>query len=160
MADDASRADGGEHAFGRFDDPSLELAARRTGMSFQRTRMSADRTLMSVIRTSLSLISFGFTIYQFFEKMQEQNLIRTSRAPRTFGEALIYLGIAMVVAGIAFHIQFMLGLRRSRAAMVDDGLLHGESHFPPSFTLAVAILLLLLGIAAVASLSLHVGPFS
>ena len=34
---------------------SIELAARRTGMSFQRTRMSADRTLMSVIRTSLSL---------------------------------------------------------------------------------------------------------
>ena len=38
---------------------SVELSARRTGMSFQRTRMSADRTLMSVIRTSLSLISFG-----------------------------------------------------------------------------------------------------
>ena len=41
---------------------SVELSARRTGMSFQRTRMSADRTLMSVIRTSLSLIGFGFTI--------------------------------------------------------------------------------------------------
>ena len=37
---------------------SVELASRRTGMSFQRTRMSADRTLMSVIRTSLSLIGF------------------------------------------------------------------------------------------------------
>ena len=41
---------------------SVELSARRTGMSFQRTRMSADRTLMSVIRTALSLIGFGFTI--------------------------------------------------------------------------------------------------
>ena len=49
---------------------SVELSARRTGMSFQRTRMSADRTLMSVIRTSLSLISFGFTIYQVFEKLR------------------------------------------------------------------------------------------
>lgn len=39
---------------------SVELSARRTGMSFQRTRMSADRTLMSVIRTSLSLIGFRF----------------------------------------------------------------------------------------------------
>ena len=32
--------------------------------------MSADRTLMSVIRTSLSLISFGFTIFQVFEKLR------------------------------------------------------------------------------------------
>ncbi len=50
---------------------SVELSSRRTGMSFQRTRMSADRTLMSVIRTSLSLISFGFTIFQVFEKLHE-----------------------------------------------------------------------------------------
>ena len=55
---------------------STELASRRTGMSFQRTRMSADRTLMSVIRTSLSLISFGFTIYQFFEKLQNMIVMR------------------------------------------------------------------------------------
>ena len=52
---------------------SDELSARRTGMSFQRTRMSADRTLMSVIRTSLSLISFGFTIFQVFERLRENN---------------------------------------------------------------------------------------
>jgi putative membrane protein len=44
--------------------------------------------------------------------------------------------------------------------MVEEGLVHGESHFPASFTLVVAILLLFLGIAAVASVSLHIGPFS
>jgi putative membrane protein len=146
--------------FARFDDPSVELSARRTGMSFQRTRLSADRTLMSVIRTSLSLISFGFTIYQFFKHLEDAKLVSTSRAPRNFGEALIYLGIAMIAVGIVFHIQFMIGLRRQRAAMVEDGLLHGESHFPASFTLMVAILVLLIGIAAVASVSLHEGPFS
>ena len=52
------------------DHVSVELSARRTGMSFQRTRMSADRTLMSAIRTSLALISFGFTIFQFFQKLK------------------------------------------------------------------------------------------
>src|ERR1700761_4849301 len=79
------------------DQVSVELSSRRTGMSFQRTRLSADRTLMSVIRTSLSLISFGFTIYQFFEKVQREapNDMHV-RAPRNFGETLIYLGIAMV----------------------------------------------------------------
>ncbi len=53
------------------DQINTELSARRTGMSFQRTRMSADRTLMSVIRTALSLISFGFTIYQVFQKLRD-----------------------------------------------------------------------------------------
>ncbi len=64
------------------DDISVELSSRRTGMSFQRTRMSADRTLMSVIRTSLSLISFGFTIFQVFEKMKDHNVITHAGARR------------------------------------------------------------------------------
>src|SRR5262247_4314971 len=79
---------------------SVELAARRTGMSFQRTRMSADRTLMSVIRTSLSLIGFGFTIYQVFQKLLEAQVLRSSAAPLRFGSALVFLGIAMLVVGI------------------------------------------------------------
>src|SRR5690606_31960406 len=75
------------------DGISVELSSRRTGMSFQRTRMSADRTLMSVIRTSLSLISFGFTIFQFFQKMQEADVLSGVNAPRNFGVALVALGI-------------------------------------------------------------------
>jgi putative membrane protein len=141
------------------DDPSTELSARRTGMSFQRTRMSADRTLMSVIRTSLSLISFGFTIYQFFEHLQESNVVGRSRAPRNFGVALIYLGVAMVVVGIIFHLQFMRGLRDLRENMKREGLIHGESHFPGSFTLVVALMLLALGVAALINLRSHTGPF-
>ena len=140
-------------------DPSTELAARRTGMSFQRTRMSADRTLMSVIRTALSLISFGFTIYQFFEKLKDENLVRSTHAPRNFGMALIWLGIGMVLVGIIFHLQFMRGLRDQRREMTREGLIHGESRFPASYTLIVAVLLLLLGLAAIASLSFRTGPF-
>ena len=62
------------------DEISVELSSRRTGMSFQRTRMSADRTLMSVIRTSLSLISFGFTIFQVFEKLRDPGDLACRRA--------------------------------------------------------------------------------
>ena len=141
------------------DDISVELSSRRTGMSFQRTRMSADRTLMSVIRTALSLISFGFTIFQFFGHLQTERVLSASHAPRNFGLGLIYLGVAMLVAGITFHIQFMLGLRRQRAEMAGEGLIHATSHFPASFTLVVAILLLCLGIAAIVSLGFGVGPF-
>ena len=66
------------------DDISVELSSRRTGMSFQRTRMSADRTLMSVIRTSLSLISFGFTIFQIFEKLRDAQRHRARRVGPQF----------------------------------------------------------------------------
>jgi len=142
------------------DEISVELASRRTGMSFQRTRMSADRTLMSVIRTSLSLISFGFTIYQFFRGLQGENVLHASRAPRNFSLTLVWLGVAMVGVGILFHIQFMLGLRRERRDMKREGLIHGESRFPGSYTLAVAILVLLLGLGVVANLTFKAGPFS
>ena len=65
--------------------PDLGRAVvRRTGMSFQRTRMSADRTLMSVIRTSLSLISFGFTIFQVFQKLQGGRHDRACRGAAQF----------------------------------------------------------------------------
>src|SRR5262252_11094942 len=87
---------------------SHELAARQTGMSFQRTRLSGDRTLMSVIRTSLSLIGFGFTIFQFFQKLRDQSIITGAQAPRNFGFALVILGIAMLILGIVYHVQFML----------------------------------------------------
>jgi uncharacterized membrane protein YidH (DUF202 family) len=137
-----------------------EMSSRRTGMSFQRTRMSADRTLMSVIRTSLSLISFGFTIYQFFQRLQEKNVIAGgSHAARNFGTALVYLGVVMVVVGIVYHVQFMLQLRRERERMHADGLIHAQSRFPVSFTLLVALALLAIGLAAVVSLTFNVGPF-
>ena len=127
-------------------------------MSFQRTRRSADRTLMSVIRTSLSLISFGFTIYQVFEKMRDGGMLTHAAAPRNFGTALVLLGIAMLVLGILYHVQFMIGLRQEREAMRLEGLIHAESRFPTSMTLIVAFLLLALGIAAIASMVFQAGP--
>jgi putative membrane protein len=138
---------------------SVELSSRRTGMSFQRTRMSADRTLMSVIRTSLSLISFGFTIFQVFEKLRDQNVITHAGAARNFGVTLVGLGIIMLIGGIVYHLQFMMHLRHQRDAMIADGLVHGESKFPVSLTLLTAVILLLIGIAAIVSMIFNIGPF-
>src|ERR1700743_1222689 len=121
------------------DEVSVELSSRRTGMSLQRTRLSADRTLMSVIRTSLSLIGFGFTIYQFLGKLKEGH--GADASPRNFGMAMVSLGIAVLVIGIVYHGQFMLGMRVERHQLVKAGLVHGESHFPVSFTLIAAVLL-------------------
>ena len=138
---------------------SVELSSRRTGMSFQRTRMSADRTLMSVIRTSLSLIGFGFTIFQVFQKLYEAKILQRDQEPRNFGMALVLLGITMLVLGIIYHGRFMLGLRRERQKMKADELIHGESQFPVSMTLIVALLLLLVGLLAIVSMVFSVGPF-
>ena len=138
---------------------STELASRRTGMSFQRTRMSADRTLMSVIRTSLSLIGFGFTIFQVFQKLHEAQVLKSAAAPRHFGIALVALGITMLVVGIGYHVIYMVGLRRERAQLKADGLIHAESQFPVSLTLMVALLLLAIGFLAIVSMVFGVGPF-
>lgn len=141
-------------------DTSTLLSMRRTGMSFQRTRMSTDRTLMSVIRTSISLISFGFTISQFFSKLRQADMLKGAQdAPKNFGLALVWLGIGMLVLGIVYHLQFMVGLRRLRAEMKSEGLIYGESHFPASMTLFVALALLVVGILAMLSIQLDVGPF-
>jgi putative membrane protein len=140
---------------------STELAARRTGMSFQRTRLSADRTLMSVMRTSLSLIAFGFTIYQFFQHLREAGTLTTAPgAPRDFGLSLVILGVCLLVVGLVYQIRFMAGLRTLRKEMKAQGLIHGETAFPVSYTMVVAVLLLLLGLTAFVSMSLDVGPFS
>jgi putative membrane protein len=138
---------------------NTELSMRRTGMSFQRTRMSADRTLMSVIRTSLSLIGFGFTIYQFFNRLKESGVLHgTAAGERNFGTGLVLVGIGMLVLGIGYHVRFMLELRRQRAEMTADGLIHGHSNFPTSLVLIVAVILLLLGLFTALSMILRAGP--
>ncbi|QKC73555.1 DUF202 domain-containing protein [Mesorhizobium loti] len=129
-------------------------------MSFQRTRMSADRTLMSVIRTALSLISFGFTIFQVFQKLRDAGTLAHAAAPRNFGVTLVLLGILMLVVGIIYHILFMAGLRHERKVMRDAGLIHAESGYPVSFTLLTAVILLLIGLVAISSMIFNVGPFT
>ncbi len=122
--------------------------------------MSADRTLMSVIRTSLSLISFGFTIYQFFERMSETKAVTAgSGQARRFGLSLVLLGLVMLLLGIGYHLAFMKGLRGEREMLRAQGLIHAESQFPRSYTLVVALLLLVVGLLAVMSLAFHIGPF-
>ncbi len=140
-------------------DVNTELSARRTGMSFQRTRLAEDRTLMAVIRTSLSLIGFGFTIHQFFQRLHERDVITTAAAPRHFAVTLVALGVAMLILGIIYHVQFMLGLRHLRESMREEGLIRGETVFPVSLTLITAFLLLVVGVAAFFSMEFKIGPF-
>jgi putative membrane protein len=138
---------------------STELAGRRTGMAFQRTRLAAERTLMGVIRTSLSLIGFGFTIFQFFEKLKSAGTIKRSRAPHNFGLALVLLGVGILSLGLIYHLHFMLQLRKERQDLIGEKLIHGNSSFPLSMVFLIASLLLTLGLLALISMTWNVGPF-
>jgi putative membrane protein len=65
-------------------------------MAMDRTRLAHDRTLMAWVRTATSLISFGFTIYKFFQYLQDKNQATADRifGPREF--ALILIGIGLL----------------------------------------------------------------
>ena len=71
--------------------------------SWLRTRASLERTMMSWIRTAVSLIGFGFTIVQFFERMQDipgANAMRHPAAPYYLGLALIFCGVLGLIISI------------------------------------------------------------
>ena len=130
-------------------------------MSLQRSQLSADRTLMSSIRTALSLISFGFIIDQLFIRLRAANVVTSGEhAARNFGAALLSLGIAMLLLGIASHVRVTLGLRGLRDELTADGLIHVQSSYPISATVIAAALLLLVGVVAIISIVLSVGPFA
>jgi putative membrane protein len=69
-----------------------------TQLAVIRTCLALDRTMMAWVRTAVSLISFGFTIYKFFQYM-EQKGERADRliGPRGFGMLLITIGLATLV---------------------------------------------------------------
>jgi hypothetical protein len=54
----------------------------------------------------------------------------------------------------------MTQLRRQRREFIERGYLPGTSAFPVSMSLLTSFLLLLVGLAAILSIMLRVGPFS
>jgi putative membrane protein len=139
-----------------------KMASMRTSLAFQRTRMAADRTMMASLRTALSLIGFGFTIFSFFRTLAGNDLLGDALpplAPARFGLALVALGVITLSLGIYGDVRFNQSLRRQRQTMIDAGLLPGDDDFPRSLALVSAFLLLLVGLFAILSITLRVGPF-
>src|SRR5215510_11640852 len=82
-------------------------------LAVDRTRLAHDRTLMAWLRTATSLISFGFTIYKFFQYLQEKSQAQESRifGPREFALVMIGIGLMALVLATLQHRRDVVRLR-------------------------------------------------
>lgn len=115
--------------------------------AWMRTQMATQTTLMSATRTSISLIGFGFTVAQFFEKLQ----FKTPAAEQLSPEAPRNVGIALIAAGLitlgVFTWQHHLVERYLRsdafAELAVTRRLHSGANFAAWIVLLIGVIALL-----------------
>lgn len=131
----------------RFDvEPSVN-----NHFAWLRTRLGIERTFMAWIRTAVSLIGFGFTIVQFFQRLQGMDATNGRQmrpeTPRDLGLALIATGIgALLISSWQYRQQlnYLWSAPYASIAGVSD-----KAHRTPAF--AAAMVLILIGVAAFVS---------
>jgi putative membrane protein len=106
-------------------------------------------------RTSLSLIGFGFTIFNFFNSLSTRFLEGQfpREAAKNVGMAMVVLGILILAFGIFDHYRQMQGLRARKKRLVELGLAHAELPLSVASSMAIAILLLLIGLFAIGNIA-------
>lgn len=127
---------------------SNNLAKVRTDLAFERTRLASDRTTMAYLRTAIALIGFGFSIPTFFQILTGVPGFEDVSAtpPRILGVALLLLAVAMLLAAIFQQAIFLRRLEK------DAGTRH-----PFSIALASCIIVLAVGLMAIAYITLQIG---
>jgi len=122
-----------------------------------RTRLAVERTMMAYMRTSVSLIAFGFTIFQFIQRVQE---VRADDL--RFPYAAWWLGLALIFCGVAAAIVSLWEYRRQIDYLWSGtyAAIAGERR-EPAFTSLYAItsILILIGLFAFFAVLLSV-PYS
>jgi putative membrane protein len=115
--------------------------------SWLRTRLSLERTLMSWVRTAVTLIGFGFTIVQFFDRLQQMPGVAPARnpeAPRYMGLALIFAGVMALVISIWQYRLLLRYLWTGNFASIAPT----EEERMQTPLIAIAVLLILIGVSA------------
>jgi putative membrane protein len=112
-----------------------------------RTRAGVERTMLAWIRTAVALIGFGFTIVQFFVRMQDIPGAKPAlhpAAPQFLGLGLISCGVLALVISIwqyRWTIRYLWsGPYTPLAGMTNEGL--------QTPVVAIAVLLILVGLFA------------
>jgi putative membrane protein len=122
--------------------------------AWMRTELALQNTLMAGVRTAVSLIGFGFTVAQFFERLQDKVDIGVRIAPN----AARNLGLTLIAAGVGLLAVFLWQYRSTTNYMWQEafrpiaGL--GAKHMRHA-PFAAAWAVLLIGIAAFAAVLLH-----
>ena len=115
-----------------------------TQLAWERTFLAHERTQMAWIRTALALIGFGFTISKFFEYLHEKaGEAVTVFGPHTVGTIMIAMGLIALTLGSLQHFH---ALKRMRQHCPD---------LPRSVSWVTAMLLAVLGLAALSHVILH-----
>ena len=137
-----------------------ELASQRTELSFEQAAMSSDNSLLASVRTSMALITFGFIIFEYLQKLGQEYLggALPAHSPRRFGLSLIVLGVVLLCLEILRHRQYRRAQAARRQDLFDRGLIHHPESGRSSSAVIVAVLLLLIGIAAIIRIALSGGP--
>jgi putative membrane protein len=107
-----------------------------------RTRLALERTLMAWVRTAASLIGFGFTIVQFFDRMEDLPGAKPARfpdAPRYLGLMLITCGIAALLISTWQYIVSLKYLRSGDFAVIAAN--EEESTISPIIAICIALIL-------------------
>jgi putative membrane protein len=116
-----------------------------------RTIMALQRSLMAAVRTSMSMIGFGFTVAQFFQRMQsktpEQFRIVGPNGPRDFGLILIAAG---VISMAIYASLFRQTARYLRSAPFDE-IAGRRAPTLPGVSYLIAFTVMLIGVAAFVS---------
>ncbi|HSL72594.1 MAG TPA: DUF202 domain-containing protein [Longimicrobiales bacterium] len=87
------------------------LPQRDSHFSWLRTRLSIERTMTSWMRTATAMIGFGFTIFQFFDRLNSMEGVAPARHPT----AILIVSLSLVAIGsiglVVAMIEYRRGLR-------------------------------------------------
>ena len=107
-----------------------------------RTRLSVERTLEAWVRTAIALIGFGFTIVQFFKRLDEMTNVKPAEflgMARLMGLVLIGVGTVALIISIwqyTIMVEYLKGRSFHEIAGVE-----GMPPIPALLVVAIALCL-------------------
>ena len=124
-----------------------EREAVSSHFAWLNTRLALEMTMMAWIRMAITLVGFGFTIVQFFERLNDMEGVAPAAQPfaaRYVGLVLIASGVgALVVSALQYRATIRYLWQNDFAAIAGIGRAPGNT---PIY--AVTITLTIIGVAA------------